>query len=363
MSRFFIAAGIIALGLSLIALLIWVVLGMRKKPKYNIKLVCFACIVASIILESIGFMTYCRHEWQDAICTSPRTCSLCGETEGEPLGHEWDEASCTVPKTCSLCGETDGEPLGHNWVDATCTEPETCARCGETHGTTRGHNWKAATCIQLKTCSDCGQTEGDFGEHTWIPATYDAPKTCSVCGATEGKPLIRYNDTVQAVYNNYESALSEATSHHSDADYSFIGVRERLLNLVAAADRNDLSEAQGYAWGLFNDDWDTMSIYQLKNKANEMLKFIEDEDNDRLSALMRKFRTMSSVSGTITEREVDIEVCDIESFRKEIGMNERTIGQILTVFKIYCANLEFTENGFTLHWNAIGEDGYELTLN
>jgi len=30
---------------------------------------------------------FCKHEWQDATCTTPTTCTLCGKTEGEALGH------------------------------------------------------------------------------------------------------------------------------------------------------------------------------------------------------------------------------------------------------------------------------------
>ena len=82
----------------------------------------------------------CQHEWVEATCTTPRTCSLCGETDGEPLGHSWKNADCTTPRTCSLCGETDGEPLGHNWKNADCTSPKICERCHETVGTALGHN-------------------------------------------------------------------------------------------------------------------------------------------------------------------------------------------------------------------------------
>ena len=77
--------------------------------------------------------------------------------------HTWTEATCTEPKTCSECGETDGEPLGHTWVEATCAEP--------------------------KHCSECGETEGEALEHTWTEATYQQAKTCSVCETTEGEPL------------------------------------------------------------------------------------------------------------------------------------------------------------------------------
>ena len=30
----------------------------------------------------------CQHEWKEATCTEPKTCTKCGETEGEALGHK-----------------------------------------------------------------------------------------------------------------------------------------------------------------------------------------------------------------------------------------------------------------------------------
>lgn len=107
----------------------------------------------------------CKHEWQEADCLNPKTCTLCDETEGEALGHEWEAASCIDPKTCANCGETEGDALGHTWLDATCT--------------------------RAQTCSVCGETEGEALGHTWEEATYEAPKTCSVCVITEGDPLVR----------------------------------------------------------------------------------------------------------------------------------------------------------------------------
>lgn len=52
-----------------------------------------------------------QHTWVEATCTEPKTCSECGETEGEALGHIWVEATKTTPKTCSRCGLTEGTPL------------------------------------------------------------------------------------------------------------------------------------------------------------------------------------------------------------------------------------------------------------
>ena len=41
----------------------------------------------------------------------------------EHTAHECDytDATCEAPKTCKLCGVTDGEALEHNYVDGTCT--------------------------------------------------------------------------------------------------------------------------------------------------------------------------------------------------------------------------------------------------
>ena len=79
--------------------------------------------------------------------------------------------------------------INHDWQEATCTTPRTCLKGGETEGDALGHTWIEATCITPKTCSVCGETEGDALEHTWIEADYENPKTCSICGTTEGEKL------------------------------------------------------------------------------------------------------------------------------------------------------------------------------
>ncbi len=88
----------------------------------------------------------CSHTYKNATCTTPKTCTKCGTTEGKALGHSYKNATCTAPKTCSRCGVTDGKALGHSWTDATCTAPKTCSRCGTTEGGTTGHNYSNGTC-------------------------------------------------------------------------------------------------------------------------------------------------------------------------------------------------------------------------
>lgn len=107
---------------------------------------------------------------------------------GCQYSHDWTEADCITPKTCTKCEETEGEALGHNWAEATCTAPKTCKDCGLTEGEVLDHVWTEVSCAAPKTCEGCGLTEGEALEHTWMEANYQAPKTCSVCAATEGEP-------------------------------------------------------------------------------------------------------------------------------------------------------------------------------
>ena len=61
------------------------------------------------------------HDWADATCTAPKTCKLCGATEGEANGHDFADATCTAPKTCKVCGATEGEAAAHDFKDGKCT--------------------------------------------------------------------------------------------------------------------------------------------------------------------------------------------------------------------------------------------------
>ena len=73
----------------------------------------------------------CAEHATGATCTKDAVCSKCGEVlEGTKASHDWTDADCTTPKTCSVCKTTEGEALGHT------TENGVCERCGETIGGT-----------------------------------------------------------------------------------------------------------------------------------------------------------------------------------------------------------------------------------
>ena len=127
-----------------------------------------------------------EHNWNKATCITPATCSVCGEVDGIANGHSWKPATCSTPIICDACGQTDGKPIEHNWIAATCTSASTCKYCGQTKGTAIDHNWKAATCTEAATCIVCGKTKGSPTDHQWKSATCTTPKTCKVCQKTKG---------------------------------------------------------------------------------------------------------------------------------------------------------------------------------
>ena len=69
-------------------------------------------LVLVLSLALTGCQKPCEHEWEDANCDTPKTCKLCGETDGQPTDkHQWEEATTDAPKTCSVCHLTEGDPI------------------------------------------------------------------------------------------------------------------------------------------------------------------------------------------------------------------------------------------------------------
>ena len=164
-----------------------------------------ALLVTAICLLFIGCQDVPsphQHEWQDATCTTPKTCD-CGKTEGEALDHQGGEASCTQQAVCSRCGVSYGDTLAHTPGDAaTCTTAQTCTKCpyvfvdAYSHPDEDGdyicdkeackaqlclnHTWNNATCKVPATCAICGTAKDNvLGAHNF------ANGVCSVCGEKE----------------------------------------------------------------------------------------------------------------------------------------------------------------------------------
>lgn len=113
-------------------------------------------VILLFCLSSCG----CDHVWQEATCVSPRTCSVCGKTEGTPLGHSFSDATCMAPKKCIVCGDTEGLPIEHSYIPANCYFPKECSVCGKTEGQALDHNYVNHVCTL---CGSKEQTLEDIG--------------------------------------------------------------------------------------------------------------------------------------------------------------------------------------------------------
>lgn len=104
-----------------------------------------------------------------ATCTEDATywveCSNCNTDT-----HEDNNSSTNAYFTASQCSEaydTRTYKLGHNWADATCTAPKTCTRCSTTEGEALGHS-PATTATWGSHCSSASVACTRSGcEMTW----------------------------------------------------------------------------------------------------------------------------------------------------------------------------------------------------
>lgn len=110
----------------------------------------------------------CQHDWVDATCTTPKTCSICGEIEGEALGHSYTGKVTTAP-TCGKEG----------------VKTYTCSGCGHSYtekiAATGAHTYGQQTdCTVAVKCSVCGTVIYAAKDHVY---DNDNDASCNTCGA------------------------------------------------------------------------------------------------------------------------------------------------------------------------------------
>ena len=99
----------------------------------------------------------------------------------EECSHEWQDATCEAPKTCSVCGETEGEALGHTEVVVPAVAP-TCTSTGLTSGK------KCTVCDKVTVA----QVVVDATAHVEVETPAVMP-TCTEVGYTAGKKCVVCN--------------------------------------------------------------------------------------------------------------------------------------------------------------------------
>ena len=165
---------------------------MDHRKKYSRRSVWQIGLVLCMVLGvCAGLFSGCsqshKHQWKEATCAEPYTCTICGMTTGGTLAHKWAQPNCVEGRRCTVCGKTEQTPPVHSWEEATCLEPMRCSLCGSTQGEPNGHSWVEATCAAAKHCKVCKETEGEPLDHSWVEATCTTKKHCTACLQTTGE--------------------------------------------------------------------------------------------------------------------------------------------------------------------------------
>lgn len=235
------------------------------------------CLILVLLLALTLAACGCKHEtWNEANCTTPKTCAECGETEGAPLGHSWLAATCETVKTCEICGETEGEALGHAWADATCETPKTCAGCGLTEGEALGHAWADATTEAPKTCETCGLTEGErivTDPRFTTAATKDLQGTW-VCSLNMDGEMMELEDFEDTLPVNLVMELTNDGHLHmnievADQDAFYQAMKEYMVDLMyselaaAGLSQEEADQAMKETYGMTTEEYVDYALGQL----------------------------------------------------------------------------------------------------
>lgn len=281
--------------------------------------------VSQFTEEEINSST-CTHEWQDATCTAPKTCTKCGATEGDVLGHTEPAADGTCTRCgAKLSGATIKDALeAENDTELTITG--TISKIYEAYSSQHNNisfyltddngdtilcyrvtgEWavgdivkvtgKVTTYSGAKQIAQGGTAEkiGTHTNHIYIDATCTDPKTCKVCGATDGSALgHNYIDgvcdrdgcgalepvgDVTTVTTKYEGATSNMSNEGNNA--STIGLDSSLFTVTS--DKCSASNEVGL------------------NKAGDMRLYFKDGDGTELTFAMASGYTINSIKITFT---------------------------------------------------------------
>jgi len=261
---------------------------MKTKNRLLASVLCLLMVVFCVVgLTACGGDDKCSHQWGEwstttnATCTEAgvqeRKCSECGETETSTinaLGHDWNEATCSTPKTCKTCSATEGTANAHTYTvetvkdealksAANCTSAavyyKSCScgvistndadtftsgsalehkdentdhvcdnNCGKndmgTHAdsaTDTDHVCDYGCGATIESCSDaenddnhtcdiCGKA--DVSSHTYGNAVCGTPATCSECGATTGSALEHKDENTDHVCD-YNCGKNDMGTH------------------------------------------------------------------------------------------------------------------------------------------------------
>lgn len=255
------------------------------------------------------------HNFKEATCTSPKACTVCGQTEGEAKGHTpaEDDGDCTTAILCSVCqvvtteakehipAEDDGSCLTavpcsacqkvaiearsehvEQIDDYDCTTPLTCMYCNYVYVEAIEHNFRAVfnamDVEHFHACDNSGcEVRKDVNGHTPADEIEDCTKgrLCTVCGwglgenRDEHEPQEDDGNCETSVYCKHCSIIViDAKSHNIDSTYT----RDETHHWYACAnDGCEIADKKDHEWtyeNLENDKHKRLSCSICLYEAN-----------------------------------------------------------------------------------------------
>ena len=175
---------------------------------------------------NLGSM-FCQHQWKDATCTTPKTCSLCSKTEGAALGHSGGTATCTEQATCTVCNAKYGDLAAHAFTEEVVKEEalKSAATC-----TSAATYYKSCACGLVSTNAADVFLGGRIAKHQYVNGI------CSVCGFDASKQY--HFNFVESFFTNDRISLKvkDFAFETETNDETPDGYRPQRISLVDVAE-------------------------------------------------------------------------------------------------------------------------------
>lgn len=186
--------------------------------------------------------------------------------------HDWVEANCTEPKTCTTCGATEGDNLGgHIGGQATCLARAKCERCGKVYGSAGKHLY---------------EDKNTSSEYIASSATMNSAAkyyfSCVYCGAKGTKTFVHGGTIVESLINPYNQLFvdgADAEGYMYFTDPHPVNCEEIAALWSGREARIDtLGQLYGFSNATFTicgGDW--LNNSNNKESAMDMLKWIRQK--------------------------------------------------------------------------------------
>ena len=215
----------------------------------------------------------------------PATCEQSGMTEGSKcsvcqevitaqttipaLNHDWQEATCETPKTCTRCHVTQGKALGHDWGRYIVTTPATETSEGEETRTCRRNDAHKQTRTIPKLPASTYGVSGEVHE-------------------SDDKPAVGVKVTL--VLGDRQIA---STTTNNEGKYSFEKVVPGVYNLVAKKDGIIMTVKVTVISG----DVSVSTIIMPQGKTNSVVEVKSEKPGETVEAVVGNLETVFKTTG------------------------------------------------------------------